>query len=163
MYEQVKHDPDQRQKLRVSRVLSYAGLLPFALLSIVLLTAKLNLLDINADLMLKWFVDYSVVILAFLCGAVWAETLSGQVVGSSKPLLIYSNLFALSGFLALNIMPFVALVLLILGFYSIWRLEGYLKNLNPQSDMAKYIVLRKHLTGWVIAFHVMVISILGFL
>lgn len=161
MYEQVKLDSQQRQKMRVSRVLSYSGLIPFAVLSLTIVSAKIGLINIETDVVVRWFIDYSVVILAFLCGAFWAETLSGQIVGTSKPLLIYSNLFALSGFIALNVMPLIALACLTLGFHSIWRLEGYLKNMNPQSDMAKYIYMRKKLTIWVIGFHVFVFVVIG--
>ncbi|GAA0857405.1 DUF3429 domain-containing protein [Aliiglaciecola litoralis] len=128
-----------------SRILGYAGLIPFIALPFYILWGNVSYFE-----GISYFTQYSAIILSFLGGILWHEGIS-----QNKPVkqLYWSMLPSLIGWLCLIIVPpFAALIVLSIAFLLILVFE--LRTLDSPSW---YISLRVRLTAVTIGGHLMMI------
>jgi hypothetical protein len=129
--------------------LGYLGLLPFVFfLSFSDTTLKVSSYNLPYDSK-HAFVFYSAIILSFLAGNLWTkDTKKDQ---TALPLI--SNIFCLYAFICLLSPLFLALILLGLGYLSIFLLEYILCKGNESSYSVSYFTMRLLLTFIVCLLH----------
>lgn len=143
-------------KQSVISTLGYSGLIPF-LVTVYLLSTGITLPGWNVELI---FLSYSTVILAFLGGALWGQSISLDDSPFVRMLLITSNLIALSVWLSLNIGVFdqrTAIAVLSVGYSLTLFLELHLSrslaSLAGTHQNRHYLNLRIILTTVVVLLH----------
>ena len=111
-------------------ILTLAGAVPFVGLSVLLAIAPEG---IDLGLIQYGFVTYGAVILVFLSGIHWGLGVAFGRHELSKPcriLFLWSNIIALSGWLALLADFILAIPLLAVGFLMQWVMDRSLYRVN---------------------------------
>jgi Protein of unknown function (DUF3429) len=122
--------------------LGYLGLLPF----ILSLAASLFIQDWH-DKAVQIFIFYSAIILSFLAGSLWRV----KAAGNNNKHLAVSNLFSLIAFTALLMPTLISLMVLAIGFLSLFYYESFMKRNNDKK--AAYLKMRFNLTSLVVLLH----------
>ena len=130
---------------RVINSLGYAGLLPF-LAAVWAAYAQLSFWEWPAS---QLFLSYSVIILSFLAGALWGKAKELEESEISCLLLIGSNGFALTGWLAVllgkDYLP-AGLAVSMTGFILVYLVEHKTQGLLLQGMGSAYLKFRLTLT-----------------
>ncbi|PSV27807.1 DUF3429 domain-containing protein [Photobacterium sp. GB-27] len=138
-----------------SHTLGYLGLIPFAL-SALAISLEIRIFNTSALLI---FVSYSAIILSFLSGVMWGNSLNHKENSTSRFALLLSNFFALLAWFSLlhSTDHYTwALVALMLGFICI-RIAEIKFNSAHQDEY--YQQLRNRLTTFVCGLHAVVFAI----
>lgn len=138
-----------------THTLGYLGLIPFAL-SAFAISFELSIFNTSALLI---FVSYSAIILSFLSGVMWGNSLNHKESSTNRYTLLLSNLFALLAWFSLlhSTDNYTwAIVALMLGFICIRIAEI---KLNSAHQDEYYQQLRNRLTTCVCGLHAVVFAI----
>lgn len=138
-----------------THTLGYLGLIPFAL-SAFAISFELSIFNTSALLI---FVSYSAIILSFLSGVMWGNSLNHKESSTNRYALLLSNLFALLAWFSLlhSTDNYTwAIVALMLGFICIRIAEI---KLNSAHQDEYYQQLRNRLTTCVCGLHAVVFAI----
>lgn len=143
---------------RVINFLGYAGLVPF-LAAVWAAYAKLSFGSWSASYL---FLTYSVIILSFLAGALWGEAKELEESNVSRLLLVGSNIFALTAWLAVllgedNLMAGLAVSMT--GFILIYLVEHRTQRLL-QGMGSTYLKFRLALTSVVCLAHLLILALM---
>lgn len=136
----------------MTKILGVAGVIPFAGGFILTVTGGAGWVR-EPELV---FVNYSAVILSFLCGAVWGRLLSSRPTRTVISLMVASNALALLAWLALlsvNLDVVVPLGLLSLGYLVVLLIELRSVELLYRQVYLGYLRLRIGLTTAVVILH----------
>ncbi|WP_157823285.1 DUF3429 domain-containing protein [Psychromonas sp. MB-3u-54] len=129
--------------------LGYLGLIPFVaclLLFEIFTDSAANNYPFNPQ---QAFLFYSAIILSFLAGTLWRkDTLTPHIATQ-----IISNILCLYAFICLFIPIFYALVLLPLGYFSLFFVEYFLCHNKEDAYTTSYYSMRLRLTVLVIFLH----------
>ncbi|TKB46034.1 DUF3429 domain-containing protein [Thalassotalea mangrovi] len=135
--------------------LGYAGLLPF-LAGVSLYALDVRLFDLSGDTL---FIGYSAVILSFLSGTLWANSLKNNGEAFYDRELIVSNVLSLIAFLSLLLQsPLIAITLLLISYLLIFRHEARLENYAE--IYPDYFSMRRNLTWIVSLLHVLLAALI---
>ncbi len=153
-----------KSKHHLAIVLGYAGLAPFVLLSAFLVFSANK--ELNSEFLLPLFEHYSALILVFLCGALWAETLIGKSLGSGKTLLIIANLVMIIVWLVSALPVFTDLTVRMAIYSSMYvalvisenRLRNFVDDSSLIDGYQTYQKMRWRLSMVVLACHLAVAS-----
>jgi hypothetical protein len=143
---------------RVINSLGYAGLLPF----LAVVWAAYADLSLGAWSASHLFLSYSVIILSFLAGALWGKAKELEESNVSRFLLISSNVFALTAWLAVLLGKdylSVGLAVSMTGFILVYLVEHKIRGLLQGMDSA-YLKFRLTLTSVVCLAHLVVIALI---
>ena len=143
---------------RVINSLGYAGLLPF-LAAVWAAYAELSFGAWSAS---HLFLSYSVIILSFLAGALWGKAKELEESNVSRFLLIGSNVFALTAWLAVLLgrdYLSAGLAVSMTGFILVYLVEHKTRGLLQGMDSA-YLKFRLTLTSVVCLAHLVVIALI---
>ena len=141
---------------RVINLLGYAGLLPF-LAAVWADYVKLSFGKWSASYL---FLTYSVIILSFLAGALWGKAKELEESNLSRLLLIGSNVFALTAWLAVLLGKdylTVGLAVSMTGFILIYLVEHRTQGLL-QGMASTYLKFRLTLTSVVCLAHLLILA-----
>ncbi len=161
----------------ISKVLGFAGLIPFLVPAALMLQAALSAKGFESAAFFGLyapyvFITYSAIILSFLCGALWGKAVSGDCRQSASTMLIFSNLIALGAwsctlFIYLApIMSILALAMLLAGFLALLFCEREFELMvfqrNGENDFrnSSYWKMRLQLTVLVCLLHILVICLM---
>lgn len=136
---------------RSYKLLGYAGLCVFIVLAFAVVFGATDTGPSPTQL----FLYYSVSILCFLSGSLWAQTVSGNAFGPAQ--LFISNALTLlaCGSLAIN-SPTFALAILACAFSYLYYCEWH--SANPSRLGKSYQSMRFKLTTVVVLCHLVVLS-----
>ena len=144
---------------RVINSLGYAGLLPF-LAAVWAVYAELSFWEWPAS---QFFLSYSVIILSFLAGALWGKAKELEESEVSCLLLIGSNGFALTGWLAVllgkDYLP-AGLAVSMTGFILVYMVEHKTQGLLLQGMGSAYLKFRLTLTCVVCLAHLLILFLI---
>ena len=143
---------------RVINSLGYAGLLPF-LGAVWAAYAELSFGAWSAS---HLFLSYSVIILSFLAGALWGKAKELEESNVNRFLLISSNVFALTAWLAVLLGKdylSAGLAVSMTGFILVYLVEHKTRGLLQGMDSA-YLKFRLTLTSVVCLAHLVVIVLI---
>ena len=144
---------------RVINSLGYAGLLPF-LAAVWASYAELLFWEWPAS---QLFLSYSVIILSFLAGALWGKAKELEESAVSCMLLIGSNAFALTGWLAVllgkDYLP-AGLAVSMTGFILVYLVEHKTQGLLLQGMGSAYLEFRLTLTCVVCLAHLLILILI---
>lgn len=135
--------------------LGYAGLLPFVF-GVGLYAFDASIFNLTGDTL---FVLYSAVILSFLAGTLWANSLknNGEAVYDKE--LITSNVISLIAFVCLLMnSTLIAITLLLIAYLLIFKHEATLENYAE--IYPDYFSMRKLLTLIVSALHLLLAGLI---
>ena len=146
---------------RTYSLLGYAGLVPFALSTLLILFSVVDTGDANSSTFLRFyvpyvFITYSACILCFLAGTLWRGQFDSGHDGSK--LLLVSNLLALLSWFSLLIVYFshylilMAIILLGAGYVVVLVAEKISPRVPPH-----YFAIRSRLTFSVVAMHIILL------
>lgn len=138
-----------------THTLGYLGLIPFAT-SALAISLKVSIFNISALLI---FVSYSAIILSFLSGVMWGNSLNNKENSTSRFTILLSNFFALLAWFSLLRSTddyTLAIFALMLGFICI-RIAEIKFNSAHQDE--HYQQLRNRLTTCVCGLHAVVFAI----
>ncbi|MCS5593223.1 MAG: DUF3429 domain-containing protein [Porticoccaceae bacterium] len=152
--------------LTLMHILGYAGLIPFMVPVWLMINGfwfgsglqSAALFGLYAPFVL---IAYSAVILSFMTGTLWASWQVADSQSIDKPIVLMSNLLALSAWCALlliyvaPIMTIFAVTLLMLGFVSLLWAE---RRVNPLAK--QYWRMRLSLTSLVTLLHLVVVILM---
>ena len=144
---------------RVINSLGYAGLLPF-LATVWAAYAELSFGAWSAP---HLFLSYGVIILSFLAGALWGKAKELEEPNVGRLLLIGSNVFALTAWLAgLLGRDYLSagLLLSMTGFILVYLVEHKTRGLQQQGIDSAYLKFRLTLTSVVCLAHLAVIALI---
>lgn len=138
--------------------LGYFGLIPFVAAAFA---SFFNIAFAGLDFT-AWFVNYSAIILVFLCGSLWGRVLDQATNGFSPFVLGCSNILALIAWLALGLFKHLELLSLFLLMSAhiavLWLEISQAEILYRKVDKA-YRKLRFQLTLVVVALHIFMLFI----
>ena len=144
---------------RVINSLGYAGLLPF----LVAVWAAYAEQSFGAWSASHLFLSYSVIILSFLAGALWGKAKELAEPNVGRLLLIGSNVFALTawlaGLLGTDYLS-AALLLSMSGFILVYLVEHITQELLLQGMGSAYLKFRFTLTSIVCLAHLSIIALI---
>jgi hypothetical protein len=161
----------------IVRLLGFAGLIPFLVPVVLMVQGAVSAKGFESASVFGLyapyvFITYSVIILSFLCGALWGKAVSGDCRQAANAVLIFSNLIALSAwsctlliYLA-PIMSIFATVLLFSGFLAVLFCEREFEQIANQRGREKdftassYWKMRVQLTALVALLHLVVIYLM---
>jgi hypothetical protein len=133
------------------KLLGYAGLCVFIVLALAVVFGAPNIGPSPTQL----FLYYSVSILCFLSGSLWAQTVSGNAFGPAQ--LFISNTLTLLACASLTInSPTFALAVLACAFSYLYYCEWH--SANPSRLGKSYQSMRFKLTTVVVLCHFVVLS-----
>lgn len=135
--------------------LGYLGLIPFAF-GLLLILTDLQPFELSGE---RVFTTYSVVILSFLAGIVWANGIQHIESPLSSKALILSNVIVLAAWFGLLMgapQPLFILIL-ILGYISLWRAEKQIGSATNSETPKGYFEMRAVLTLSVVIMHILVL------
>lgn len=132
---------------KTARGLGYAGLLPFAALTVAGITSN------EALKVLQYFLAYSAVILSFLGGIHWGLAMQ-QGDHRSASQLATCMLPSLSAWISLTLPPLTAITLLIASYLLWWIYD------RTAIELEWYHQMRAHLTFAVVFAHLIWVYIL---
>ena len=138
--------------------LGYAGLLPF----LAAVWASYAELSFGAWSASHLFMSYSVIILSFLAGALWGKAKELEESNVSRLLLIGSNVFALTAWLAVLLgrdYLSAGLTVSMTGFILVYLVEHKTQGLLPQGMDSAYLKFRLTLTSVVCLAHLLIIAL----
>ena len=139
--------------------LGYLGLLPFLAAGLLVVTNS-GVTDSEPAISAPFlFASYSALILSFLGGTLWGQTLVLAPTAAGT-LLLASNLFALAAWASLLLAEtyFVATLLcLMLGFAALWLIEYLQRAPFTSTTGPYYMTMRGVLTAIVLATHLLVL------
>ena len=144
---------------RLINSLGYAGLLPF----LAAVWAAYAELSVGAWPASYLFLSYSVVILSFLAGALWGKAKELAERNVSRLLLIGSNVFALTAWLAVLLgRDYLSAGLLVsmTGFVLVYLVEHKTQELLLQGIGPAYLKFRFTLTFVVCLAHLLIIALI---
>ena len=144
---------------RLINSLGYAGLLPF-LAAVWAVHAELSFGAWSAS---HLFLSYSVIILSFLAGALWGKARDLQESNVNRFLLISSNVFALTAWLAVLLgrdYLSAGLAVSMTGFILVYVVEHKTRGLLLQGMDLAYLKFRLTLTSVVCLAHLVVIVLI---
>ena len=143
---------------RVINYLGYAGLLPF----FAAVWAAYAELSFGAWTASHLFLSYSVIILSFLAGVLWGKAKELEESNVSRLLLIGSNVFALTAWLAVLLgrdYLSAGLTVSMTGFILVYLVEHKTQGLLPQGMDSAYLKFRLTLTSVVCLAHLLIIAL----
>jgi len=143
---------------RVINFLGYAGLLPF-LVAVWAAYANLSFGKWSTSYL---FLTYSVIILSFLAGAMWGKAKELEESNVSRLLLIGSNVFALTAWLAVLLGKdylTLGLAVSMTGFILIYLVEHRTQELLLQGMGSTYLKFRLTLTSVVCLAHLLILAL----
>ena len=132
--------------------LGYMGLIPF-LFGLLLSLTDSQFMGINGETL---FITYSVAILSFLSGILWANGIENFESQSSNKALLLSNAIVLVAWLAVLLgeqKELVTTLILILGYMAVWRAERTMREENQSQGPDGYFDMRTRLTSSVVLMH----------
>ena len=144
---------------RLINSLGYAGLVPFC----AAVWASYAELSVGAWSASHLFLSYSVIILSFLAGVLWGKAKELEESNVSRSLLIVSNLFALTAWLAVllgrNYLS-AGLAVSMTGFILVYLVEYKTQGSLPQGMDSAYLKFRLTLTSVVCLSHLLIIALI---
>ena len=143
---------------RVINSLGYAGLLPF----LAAVWAAYAERPFGAWSASHLFLSYSVIILSFLAGTLWGKAKELEESNVNRFLLISSNVFALTAWLAVLLGKdylSAGLAVSMTGFILVYLVEHKTRGLLQGMDSA-YLKFRLTLTSVVCLAHLVVIALI---
>lgn len=132
--------------------LGYMGLIPF-LFGLLLSFTDSQFMGISGE---TFFITYSVAILSFLSGILWASGIENFESQSSNKALLLSNAIVLVAWLAVLLgeqKELVTTLILILGYIAVWRAERTMREENQSQGPDGYFDMRTRLTSSVVLMH----------
>ena len=144
---------------RVINSLGYAGLLPF-FAGVWAAYAKLSFGAWSAS---HLFLSYSAIILSFLAGALWGGAKELEESSVSRLLLIGSNVFALTAWLAVLLgRDYISagLAVAMTGFILVYLVEHKTQGLLLQGMGSAYLRFRLTLTSVVCLAHLSILALI---
>lgn len=132
--------------------LGYMGLIPF-LFGLLLSLTDSQLMGISGETL---FITYSVAILSFLSGILWANGIENFESQSSNKALLLSNAIVLVAWLAILLgeqNELVTTLILIIGYITVWRAERTMREENQSQGPDGYFDMRTRLTSSVVLMH----------
>ncbi|TLU65130.1 DUF3429 domain-containing protein [Thalassotalea litorea] len=137
--------------------LGYAGLLPFVA-GVSLFAFDVKVFTLTGDTL---FILYSAVILSFLAGTLWANSLKNNGEAIYDRELITSNLISLTAFVSLMMnSSLTAVTLLLVAYLLIFKHEATLENYAE--IYPDYFSMRKRLTLVVSGLHLLLAALILF-
>ncbi|WP_060982926.1 DUF3429 domain-containing protein [Vibrio splendidus] len=143
---------DTTQTRNTMAKLGYMGLIPF-LFGLLLSLTDSQFFSLSGETL---FITYSVVILSFLSGILWANGIENFESQSSNKTLILSNVIVLAAWLAVLLgeqQEFLTTLILILGYIAVWRAERSIREENQSEGPDGYFDMRTRLTSSVVLMH----------
>ena len=143
---------------RLINSLGYAGLLPF-LAAVWAAYADLSFGTWSTP---HLFLSYSVIILSFLAGALWGKAKELEESNVNRFLLISSNVFALTAWLAVLLgrdYLLAGLAVSMTGFILVYLVEHKTRGLLLQGIDSTYLKFRLTLTSVVCIAHLVIIAL----
>ncbi|MBQ86925.1 MAG: hypothetical protein CMQ16_11025 [Gammaproteobacteria bacterium] len=143
---------------RLINSLGYAGLLPF----LAAVWAAYADLSFGAWSTPHLFLSYSVIILSFLAGALWGKAKELEESNVNRFLLISSNVFALTAWLAVLLgrdYLLAGLAVSMTGFILVYLVEHKTRGLLLQGMDSTYLKFRLTLTSVVCIAHLVIIAL----
>ncbi|WP_371379013.1 DUF3429 family protein [Thalassotalea aquiviva] len=152
------------QIFHTARVIGTIGVVFFLLLAGVMLLTKLNLLALSDQYLLMLFTFSSAILLAFLSGIIWSESLSARLFNPTSKHLYFSlsfNVIALFGAVLHNrwsvmLFGFSFLVLFFLE-EELRRPKSFSDQDTPSKNIRRYLRMRKRLTYQIVVIHLFVL------
>ena len=144
---------------RVINSLGYAGLLPF----LAAAWAAYADLSLGAWSAPHLFLSYSVIILSFLAGALWGKAKELEESNVNRFLLVGSNVFALTAWLAVLLGKdylSAGLAVSMTGFILVYLVEHKTRRLLLQGMDSAYLKFRLTLTSVVCLAHIVVLALI---
>ena len=141
----------------VTKSLGYAGLVPFFSAAWAAY-ANVSLWGWSASFV---FLSYSSIILSFLSGALWGKANELQESDVSRMLLILSNVFALTAWLAILLGETylsAGLAISLIGFILVYLIEQKTQGLLLKDIGSAYLKFRRGLTTGVCLAHVLILA-----
>ncbi|CDT67837.1 hypothetical protein VCR4J2_760033 [Vibrio coralliirubri] len=132
--------------------LGYMGLIPF-LFGLLLSLTDSQFFSLSGETL---FITYSVVILSFLSGILWGNGIENFESQSSNKALILSNVIVLAAWLAVLLgeqQEFLTTLILIIGYFAVWRAERSMREENQSEGPDGYFDMRTRLTSSVVLMH----------
>ena len=150
---------------RLTTFLGYLGLIPFIIPLVEMTHAVADGVGVNGAAIFGFyapyvFIAYSAVILSFLSGILWAKSRDFSQKKIARPMIIFSNLLALSAWASLllinisSILMVFAVALLLCGYGSLLLAE---RSLDHDAKDSQYWRMRLVLTMLVICAHSLVL------
>ena len=141
----------------VTNTLGYAGLLPFFAAAWAT-HANIPFGEWSASFV---FLSYSAIILSFLSGALWGKAKELEESDVSRMLLILSNVFALTAWLAILLGETylsAGLAISLIGFILVYLIEQKTQGLLLKDIGSAYLKFRRGLTTGVCLAHVLILA-----
>ncbi|MBU2895558.1 DUF3429 domain-containing protein [Vibrio hepatarius] len=132
--------------------LGYMGLVPFLFGLLLSLTGS-RFIGHSGE---EFFITYSVVILSFLSGILWGNSIENFESRLSNKSLIFSNLVVLSAWLSVLLgeqNESVSLLILLIGYITVWRAEKSMRLEHQSTGPEGYFDMRTRLTSSVVLMH----------
>ncbi|WP_394172463.1 DUF3429 domain-containing protein [Thalassotalea litorea] len=135
--------------------LGYAGLIPF-IAAVTLFAFDIRIFSLSGD---SLFVLYSAVILSFLAGTLWANSLKNNGEAIYNRELVTSNILSLIAFVSLMLnSTLTAVSLLLVSYLLIFKHEATLENYAQ--IYPDYFLMRRNLTLVVSAMHILLAALI---
>ena len=144
----------------VTNTLGYAGLLPFFAAAWAT-HANISFGEWSASFV---FLSYSAIILSFLSGALWGKAKELEESDVSRVLLILSNVFALSAWLAILLGKAylsAGLAISLIGFILVYLIEQQMQGLLLKDMGSAYLNFRRVLTTAVCLAHLLILALIN--
>ncbi|NOH73383.1 DUF3429 domain-containing protein [Vibrio pectenicida] len=132
--------------------LGYLGLTPFLFGLLLSLTGS-HFMGLNGE---TFFTTYSVVILSFLSGILWGNSIENFESRLSIKALILSNCIVLAAWFSVLLgekNELVSLLILLIGYIAVWRAEKLMRVENQSAGPEGYFDMRTRLTSSVVLMH----------
>lgn len=140
-----------------SKWLTYSGSLPFIALSLIIVSGTESIISLS--LATELFIYYGAIILAFLGGVMWGQTINSEHRFSSASLIISNTIALLAALCLLLTSPFISLILLLIGFVLALVVDSIL--LHKGLIAPWFFQLRQRITAIVVS--TFIITIVGLL
>ncbi len=156
----------QYDQFKIAKRLGNIGLGLFAVVALLMPLSIFQLIDVDADNLLRLFTIMSGLLLAFLAGTIWSEALVGRIERSATNHLLISAGFAFAAFVGFSIQNRWSIMIFGLSYLILFFTEEDLRksnqndfnaNKNNQQLVTDYLYMRRQLTYKVVIIHLFIL------